>query len=115
MIKEKRKDNKNRLLKEGEYQRKNNTYEYRWKDSFGKNKCVYAKTLTELRKKEEEINKKMVEGFNFDCEKITVDDLFTRWFDMKRGIRNTTLHNYELMYNNYVMLCFLYLFSYQTI
>lgn len=102
MIKEKRKDNKNRLLKEGEYQRKNNTYEYRWKDHFGKNKCVYAKTLTELRKKEEEINKKMVEGFNFDCEKITIDDLFTRWFDMKRGIRNTTLHTYELVYNYHV-------------
>ena len=32
-----RKDNKNRVLKEGEYQRANGTFEYKWTDKKGKN------------------------------------------------------------------------------
>ena len=40
-----RKDNKNRVLKEGEYQRENGTYEFKWTDSSGKRRSRYAKTL----------------------------------------------------------------------
>ena len=54
---EKRKDSKGRILKDGESQRKNGTYDYRYTDCHQKRRCIYAKTLTELRKKEAEIAK----------------------------------------------------------
>ena len=40
-----RKDNKNRVLKEGEYQRANGTFEYKWTYKKGKRHSTYAKTL----------------------------------------------------------------------
>ena len=48
----KRKDNKNRVLKEGEYQRANGSYEFKWRIKTGKRQSVYAPTLEELREKE---------------------------------------------------------------
>ena len=52
-----RKDDKNRVLKEGEYQRANGTFEYKWRDKKGKRHSVYAKTLEELRKREIDVLK----------------------------------------------------------
>lgn len=48
---EKRKDSKDRVLKDGESQRANGTYDYRYTDIHKKRRCIYAKSLTELRKK----------------------------------------------------------------
>lgn len=53
----KRKDKKGRVLRTGESQRKDLTYQYRYQDGTGKRCTVYAPTLEELRAKEEEINK----------------------------------------------------------
>ena len=39
---ERRKDSKKRVLKEGEYQRSNGTYEYRWRSENGKRNNVYS-------------------------------------------------------------------------
>ena len=47
---ERRKDSKKRVLKEGEYQRSNGTYEYRWRSENGKRNNVYAKNF--VRKKQ---------------------------------------------------------------
>ena len=52
---ERRKDKKGRVLKEGETQRKDGSYDFRWRTSDGKRHSVYAKTLDELRAKEEKI------------------------------------------------------------
>ncbi|MBQ8280215.1 MAG: integrase DNA-binding domain-containing protein [Roseburia sp.] len=48
----KRKDNKGRLLRTGENQRKDLTYMYRYTDMRGKRQCVYADDLNKLREKE---------------------------------------------------------------
>ena len=48
----KRKDHKGRLLRTGESQRKDLTYQYRYTDVTGKRRTVYANDLQELRKKE---------------------------------------------------------------
>ena len=61
---EKRKDSKGRVLKDGESQRANGTYDYRYTDIHKKRRCIYAKSLTELRKKEE--------GLFFDQMQIDV-------------------------------------------
>lgn len=50
---ERRKDNKGRVLKEGESQRKDGRYQYRYMDMFGKRKTIYAKDLRSLRELEE--------------------------------------------------------------
>ena len=51
----KRKDKSGRVLKTGENQRKNGTYDYRYTDGHGKVRCVYAKTLEALCEKESAI------------------------------------------------------------
>lgn len=38
-------------MKDGESQRANGTYDYRYTDIHKKRRCIYAKSLTELRKK----------------------------------------------------------------
>ena len=53
---EKSKDNKGRILKTGESQRKDGIYQYRYTDFRGKRQSVYASALQELRQKEQELN-----------------------------------------------------------
>ena len=50
-----RKDNKGVVLKDGESQRKNGTYDYRYVTRDGKRHSIYAKTLKELREKENQL------------------------------------------------------------
>jgi len=52
---EKRRDNKNRILRTGESQRKDLIYQYRYTDIRGKRQTVYSSDLKELREKEKEI------------------------------------------------------------
>lgn len=40
---EKRKDSNRRVLREGESQRKDGTYDYRWRTTGGKRHSIYAK------------------------------------------------------------------------
>lgn len=48
-----RKDNKGRKLRDGESQRKDGRYTYRYTDlRTGKRGCIYAQSLPALRKKE---------------------------------------------------------------
>ena len=60
----KRKDKKGRVLRTGESQRKDLTYQYRYQDVTGKRRTVYAPTLEELRAKEDEINKAQDSGMD---------------------------------------------------
>ena len=52
-----------KVLRDGERERSNGTYEYRWKDKFGKRHSIYAATLQLLREKEEELNKNDYESY----------------------------------------------------
>lgn len=49
MPRTKRKDKSRAVLRTGESQRADGTYQFRWTDSNHKRFCVYAKTLDELR------------------------------------------------------------------
>lgn len=46
-----RKDNKGRVLRTGESQRKDLIYQYRYTDALGNRKCIYASDLKILREK----------------------------------------------------------------
>ena len=96
---ERRKDNKNRVLKEGESQRKNGTYMYRYTDMRGKRVCVYAKTLEELRAKEQTIQKELSDGIDYAAGEITVLDLLKRYIATKTGVRYNTKVGYQFVLN----------------
>ena len=52
---EKRRDNKGRILRTGESQRKNGMYEFRYTDANKKRRSIYDMDLMKLRQKEDEI------------------------------------------------------------
>lgn len=99
---ERRKDNKNRVLKEGEYQRANGTFEYKWRDKTGKRHSVYAKTLDELREKEIDVLRDVLDGIRADKNDITINDLYYRWIQLKKGLKLNTFQNYKYMYTQFV-------------
>lgn len=101
MANQKRKDNKNRILKDGEYQRPNGTYEYRWRDKRQKRHVIYAKSLTKLREKQKQILKDSLNGLSVN-NKITVDDLYKKWKSLKRGLKDNTFKNYQYLYEYFV-------------
>ena len=99
---ERRKDSKKRVLKEGEYQRSNGTYEYRWRSENGKRNNVYAKSLEELREKEAEIQRDRSDGIRSEARNATINDIHEQWLQLKKGLKANTLVNYEYMYKMYV-------------
>ena len=101
MAMKRRKDDKGRVLKEGEYQRPNGTFEYKWRDKRGKRHSIYAKTLDELREKELDVLRDVLDGIRTD-KNITVNDLYYRWVQLKKGLRNNTFTNYQYMYELFV-------------
>ncbi len=102
MAVERRKDNKNRVLKEGEYQRANNTFEYKWRDKSGKRHSIYAKTIDELREKEIDVLKDALDGIRADKNNLTINDLYNLWIQLKRGLKENTFSNYKYMYRQFV-------------
>lgn len=98
----KRKDKDRIVLRTGEGQRPNGTYEYRWTDWSGKRQRVYAKTLTELREKEEIIQKDVHDGIKAEARNVTVNQMFDLWKQIKRGLKDNTFQNYQYMYNTFV-------------
>ena len=99
---ERRKDKKGRVLKEGETQRKDGTYDFRWRTSDGKRHSVYAKTLDELRAKEEKIRRDKSDGIRTDAQNVTLNDIYDLWVQLKKGIKDNTFQNYQYMYNQFV-------------
>ena len=92
---EKRKDSKGRVLKDGESQRANGTYDYRYTDIHKKRRCIYAKSLTELRKKEEELWRDLADGIDYAAGEMTVADLVDRYMKLKRGLKPNSLRSYN--------------------
>ena len=92
---EKRKDNKGRVLKDGESQRANGTYDYRYTDIHKKRRCIYAKSLTELRKKEDELWRDLADGIDYAAGEMTVADLVDRYMNLKRGLKPNSLRSYN--------------------
>lgn len=102
MAVERRKDNKNRVLKEGEYQRANGTFEYKWRDKIGKRHSIYAKTLEELRNKEVDVLRNALDGIRVDKKDLSINDLYNLWVQLKRGLKDNTFQNYKYMYTQFV-------------
>ena len=65
-------------------------------------RIVLAKKLSELRAKEEEINRDLADGIRAESNNITLNDMFESWRTIKVGLKEHTLANYVYMYNHFV-------------
>ena len=99
---QKRKDKDRIVLKAGESQRPNGTYDYRWTGKDGKRHAVYAKSLEELREKEAQIEHDEFSGVKAEARCVTINEMFDLWCQVKRGLKNNTFENYKYMYNLFV-------------
>jgi len=84
-----RKDKKGRVLKTGESQRKDGTYQYRYKDIFGKYKYLYAPTLAELRASQ---NKNIQTQSLSPADAVTVGEICQNWLTIMQGLVKETTH-----------------------
>ncbi|MGN1332315.1 MAG: integrase DNA-binding domain-containing protein [Lachnospiraceae bacterium] len=99
---ERRKDSKGRVLKENELQRKDGTYQYRWRTSDHKRHSIYAPTLEELREKEKVVLKDKSDGIKTNAQKVTLNDVYDLWVQLKKGLKDNTFQNYKYMYEQFV-------------
>ena len=98
-----RKDSRGYALKKGESQRKDGRYVFRYTTIRGEHRAVYAKDLSELRKKEVKIRRAIEDGLDPDrAERITLNELFDEYISQKYDLKQSTLTNYKYMYNHYV-------------
>ena len=96
-----RKSREGRVLKDGEYQRPNGTFEYRWREN-GKRYSIYAKTLDLLREKEKKVIAEHCLGLLSEARMLTVNDVYNCWIQLKRGVKDNTFQNYQYMYKQFV-------------
>ena len=96
---EKRRDHKGRLLRTGESQRKDLTYQYRYTDVTGKRRTFYAKDLKELRKQEDNIQREIDAGINYCAGNISMIELVERYVALKQGVRHATKVGYNFVLN----------------
>jgi len=100
---EKRRDNKNRILRSGESQRQDGRYAYKYSDTFGKPQFVYAwklvptdKTPTgkrddiSLREKVKSITKDLDDGIDTVGKKMTVCQLYAKQIRHRGNVKHNT-------------------------
>ena len=97
-----RKDSKNRVLRQGEYAKANGGYEYRWTDKNGQRHSKYRKNLSELRELEDQIHLDILDGVATEGNNFTLDDIFTKWIQVKRGLKEVTKNKYIHDYHKYI-------------
>lgn len=109
---EKRRDNKNRILHNGESQRKDGRYMFKYVDENGKAKYFYSwrldkndvmprgkKSEPSLREKEKELEQNLFNGLVSDGANMTVLELVEKYLSLKTGVRHNTEANYKFVVN----------------
>lgn len=109
---EKRRDNKKRILRNGESQRKDGRYAFKYIDATGKQQFVYSWKLEKtdrtpvgkkddlsLREKEKLIQKDIDDQIVPHGGEITVVELVQKYLLQKTGVRHNTQANYNFVLN----------------
>ena len=109
---EKRRDNRNRILREGEYQRTDGRYRYRYIDEDGKEKNVYSWRLDKndptprgkkrelsLREKEKQIQADLFDHIVTRGGNYTVVELVEKYTSLKTGVGHNTKAGYKAVIN----------------
>lgn len=116
MAKQVRRDKKNRILNNGEYQKANGMYEYRYTDAEGGKHSVYSWMLTAADrppkgKQSEMCLRDMIKQIDRDkhdaiitkkAKSDTLNDYFEKYMSRKTKLKQSTRTNYNYMYNKYV-------------
>ena len=100
-----RKDNRGRVLRKGETQRKYDLmYIYTYTDPITHNrKYLYSKDLMELREKERALIRDQLDGLDvYAAGKSDLNFVFDRYISTKTELRSTTYTNYTYIYNHFV-------------
>ena len=92
------------VLRAGEYKRSDGGYEYKYTDpATGKKKSKSARTIEELREKEEEINKAISNQLDMEKGDQTLNELWDNFIELKRGtIKPATLAQRKRMYDKHI-------------
>lgn len=86
---------KSDLLRTGETLKNDGSYMYRYSMD-GKRYTIWAKSLSELRKKEEEVKRNVTDGIRIGAaSQITLNDAFEMYLSTKAKIRPTTAEIYR--------------------
>ncbi len=106
-----RRDNKGRILRNGESQSKDGRYRFSFFEN-GKQKCFYswrlertdsvpagARFCEALRDKVSDYEKKQELGLNYDASRITVYELVDQYTRQRRGVRTSTRIGYQTVLN----------------
>lgn len=109
---EKRRDNRNRILREGEYQRTDGRYRYRYIDEDGKEQNVYSWRLDKndptpkgkkrelsLREKEKQIQADLFDHIVTNGGNYTVVELVEKYVSLKTGVSHNTRAGYKTVIN----------------
>ena len=109
---EKRRDNKNRILRTGESQRKDGRYRFKYVDANGNNQDFYSWRLEptdptpkgkrqdlSLREKEAKLSQDMNDGIIPNGDYYTVTSLCEKYLSLKTGLRPNTLAVYKSALN----------------
>ena len=110
---EKRKDNKGRLLRTGESQRKDGQYMYRYTDISGKRQTLYSWRLNETDKnpsgknskkslRELEKNAQKSALYNQIKNSETINSLFDKFLFNRTDLKISTKTNYQCLYDAHV-------------
>lgn len=107
-----RRDHKGHKLLNGESQRKDGKYEYKYQDARGRRKTVYSWKLTpadrvpagkrddiSLREKIKQIQKELNSNITPDGGDFTVLELVEKYISQKTGVRHNTRSNYNFVVN----------------
>ena len=109
---EKRRDNRGRILRNGESQRQDGRYAYKYKDLNGEIKFVYSWRLDKndrtpagkarepsLREKEKKIQQDLFNQVVPNGGNLTVLELVQKYLSLKINVRHNTLANYKFVTN----------------
>lgn len=109
---EKRRDNRNRILHNGESQRQDGRYAYKYKDLNGETKFVYSWRLDKndrtpagkarepsLREKERQIQQDLFNQIVPNGGNLTVLELVKKYLSLKINVRHNTRANYNFVVN----------------
>lgn len=113
---EKRRDNKGRILRNGEVQRPDGKYMFRYTDSSGKRRAVYSWKLVStdklkegqrgsqsLRDKEKHILKDIDDDIKTnDAEQTTVDNLYEQFMDIRQDLKESSRCCYNDIYKKHI-------------
>ena len=113
---EKRKDDRGRLLRQGESQRKDGKYEFKYTDAKGERHSAYSWKLVDtdkvpngkkceksLREIEKQIRRDLEDGVeSFSAYRTSLNRFFDDYIETKYELKESTKSNYIYMYDMHI-------------